>query len=82
MHSRNINGQQIKYSSNALDTVSDIDSLKAPLYPTVSILSEDTRVWCRFCEADIVYRDRAVVGAPKGVRVYCLDGSLLLDEND
>ena len=78
----NINGQQIKYSSNALDTVSDIDSLKAPLYPTVSILSEDTRVWCRFCEADIVYRDRAVVGAPKGVRVYCLDGSLLLDEND
>ena len=78
----NINGQQIKYSSNALETVSDIDSLKAPLYPTVSLLSEDTRVWCRFCEADIVYRDRAVIGAPKGVRVYCLDGSLLLDEND
>ena len=78
----NINGQQIKYSSDALDSVSDIDSLKAPLYPTVSLLSEDTRVWCRFCEADIVYRDRAVVGAPKGVRVYCLDGSLLLDEND
>ena len=78
----NINGQQSKYSSNALDTVSDIDSLKAPLYPTVSLLSEDTRVWCRFCEADIVYRDRGVVGAPKGVRVYCLDGSLLLDEND
>jgi hypothetical protein len=39
-------------------------------------------VWCRFCEADIVYRSRSTVGAPPGVRVYCLDGSLLLDEKD
>jgi hypothetical protein len=78
----NINGHQSKYTSNALDSVSDIDSLKAPLYPTVSLLSEDTRVWCRFCEADIVFRDRAVIGAPKGSRVYCLDGSLLFDEKD
>lgn len=78
----NINGHQNKFSSNALDTVGDIDSMKAPLYPTVSLLSEDTRVWCRFCEADIVYRERSVIGAPKGVRVYCLDGSLLLDEQD
>jgi hypothetical protein len=78
----NINGHQSKYSSNALDTVSDIDSMQAPLYPTVSLLSDDTRVWCRFCEADIVFRERSVIGAPKGVRVYCLDGSLLLDEKD
>lgn len=78
----NINGRQSKYSAHALDNVRDIDSSKAPLYPTVSLLTEDTRVWCRFCEADIVYRDRAVIGAPKGVRVYCLDGSLLLDEKD
>ena len=78
----NVDGHRSKFTSNALDTISSIDSLNAPLYPTVSLLSEDTRVWCRFCEADIVFRDRAVIGAPKGARVYCLDGSLLLDEKD
>ena len=36
----------------------------------------------RFCEADIVYRSRSTIGAPPGVRVYCLDGSLLMDEKD
>ena len=78
----NVNGQQSKFASDALDSVTDVISLKTPLYPTVSLLSADTRVWCRFCEADIVYRSRSTVGAPPGVRVYCLDGSLLLDEHD
>ena len=78
----NVNGQQSKFAADALDSVTDVISLKTPLYPTVSLLSADTRVWCRFCEADIVYRSRSTIGAPAGVRVYCLDGSLLLDEKD
>lgn len=49
------------------------------LFPSVSVLSEGTRVWCRFCEADILYRSRRSIGAPGGVKIYCLDGSKLLD---
>ena len=43
----NVNGQQSKFAAHALDSVADIISLKTPLYPTVSLLSGDTRVWCR-----------------------------------
>lgn len=78
----NVNGQPCKYPADALDSVHGIVALKTPLYPTVSLLSEDTRVWCRFCEADIVYRSRKIIGAPPGAKVYCVDGSLLLDEKD
>lgn len=53
----------------------------ARLFPTVSLLSENTRVWCRFCEADIVTRSRCNIGAPPGTKVYCLDGSVLLEEH-
>ena len=65
----------------AAEAMSAVSSGDSPLFPTISLLSQDTRVWCRFCEADIVYRSRAALGAPPGVRVYCLDGSLLLDES-
>ena len=75
----NINGKLSRYGDDALAAATGILSLKAPLYPTVSLLSEDTRVWCRFCEADIVYRQRGLIGAPPEARVYCLDGSLLID---
>jgi hypothetical protein len=78
----NINGRESKFSSDAVESLHDTVSMKTPLYPTISISSKDTRVWCRFCEADIVCKIRDVIGAPKGVRVYCLDGSLLLNEND
>jgi hypothetical protein len=78
----NINGKLSMFPHEAYESMSDIVSLKAPLYPTVSLLSENTRVWCRFCEADIVYRSREAIGAPTGVPIYCLDGSLLFDSNE
>jgi hypothetical protein len=78
----NVNGVPAHFPSQAINLASDIAALNAPLYPTVSLLSEDTRVWCRFCEADIVYRSRYAIGAPPHAKVYCLDGSLLLDEDD
>ena len=78
----NVNGKLSVFPHEAYESMSDIVSLKAPLYPTVSLLTENTRVWCRFCEADIVYRSRESIGAPKGVPIYCLDGSLLFDSNE
>ena len=78
----NVNGKLSVFSHEAYESMSDIVSLKAPLYPTVSLLTENTRVWCRFCEADIVYRSRESIGAPTGVPIYCLDGSLLFDSNE
>jgi len=78
----NVNGKVIELTEQANEATSDIATLSTPIFPTISIMSQDTRVWCRFCEADIVYRKRRAIGAPPGVRVYCLDGSLLLNEDD
>jgi len=76
-----VNGRPATVSSSATEAALSVSSNEAPLYPTISLLSQDTRVWCRFCEADMVYRSRAALQAPPGVRVYCLDGSLLLNES-
>ena len=75
-----IEHEALEASSNTL--LHDIVELNTPLFPTVGIFSMDTRVWCRFCEADIVYRSREAIGAIEGVRVYCLDGSVLLQDNE
>ncbi|KAJ1418208.1 hypothetical protein B484DRAFT_333882 [Ochromonadaceae sp. CCMP2298] len=77
-----VNGVPFPHDPEAIEAMGEVVRLSTPLYPTVSLFSEDTRVWCRFCEADVVYRSRGAIGAPKGVRVYCLDGSLLLEETD
>ena len=81
----NVNGDVFKLNGPALNSFADAISSnrrstkkETLLYPTVSLLSHDTRVWCRFCEADMVCNSRSVIGAPKGVKVYCLDGSLLI----
>lgn len=78
----NIDGEIVKYPEEAEENVNEIVSYNTPLYPTVSLFSEETRVWCRFCEADIVYRKRENIGAPVNQKVYSLDGSLLLRENE
>lgn len=82
----NINGHPVTYNETVYESFKELsgtsESPVPPLFPTVSLFSEDTRVWCRFCEADIVYRDRTTIRAPPGARVYCLDGSLLLSERE
>jgi hypothetical protein len=77
-----VNGVPFAHTPESTEAMGDVVRLGTPLYPTVSLFSEETRVWCRFCEADVVYRSREAIGAPRGVRVYCLDGSLLLEETD
>ncbi len=76
----NINGEPIQLTAEVSKLTESLSTNENPFYPTVSLFSEDTRVWCRFCEADIVYRSRDSIQAPLGTRVYCLDGSLLLNE--
>ncbi len=77
----NINGVPLVCSQDITVKIQELAGSKLPLYPTVSLFSEETRVWCRFCEADIIYRSRTVMQAPPNVKVYCLDGSLLLNES-
>ena len=79
-----VNGEVVKHSVDAETErcLREVSELQTPLYPTVSLLSEDTCVWGRFSEQDVVYRSRRAIGAPTGVRVYCLDGSLLLEEGE
>ena len=82
----NVNGNLLELTpgaSTGIDSVlSTVLQDHTPLHPTVSLFSETSRMWCRFCESDIVYRRRRQIGAPPGVRVYCLDGSLLLEEDE
>ena len=79
----NINGIPLDFGDEATDAFTSFVEMNVPLYPTVSIISEGTKVWCRFCEEDIVYKTNlAAIGAPVGSRVYCLDGSLLMGEEE
>lgn len=52
------------------------------LYPTVTLHSPGTAVMCRFSLGDIVATTRAAIGAPPGVAVYAIDGSVILSESD
>ncbi|KAG5182183.1 hypothetical protein JKP88DRAFT_186372 [Tribonema minus] len=51
------------------------------LFPTLTLHSPLTQVFCRFCAADMVHATRAQIGAPPGVVVYALDGSVVLDRD-
>jgi hypothetical protein len=76
----NVDGIVIQYSENEYFSAlaEEMKSNHKALYPAVSLLSENTRVWCRFCEADIVYREPQLIGVKPHTRVYCADGSILL----
>jgi hypothetical protein len=78
----NVDGTLLDFSDHAQLAISEITNSSAPLYPTVSITSEGTRVWCRLCEADIVYRTHAAIGSRPGSKVYALDGSVLIDDSN
>lgn len=52
------------------------------LYPTVTLHSPGVAVLSRFSEGDLLSTTRQAIGAPSGVTVYCVDGSVILDETD
>ena len=49
------------------------------LFPTLTLHSSETQVMSRFCADDVLARSREEIGAPPGVTIYCVDGSVLLD---
>ncbi len=53
-------------------------------FPTLTLHSSQTEVLCRFCAEDILATSRSAIGAPRGVTVYAVDGSVLFhdDEDD
>jgi len=83
----NINGCVIPLAeSAAAEQIGDSTlSLVAPkaqeLFPTVTLHSPATCVMCRFSADDLLANSRKEIGAPNGVTVYSVDGSVLLDEN-
>ena len=78
----NMNGRVVDMSPSSQSFIAENirDERNAPqLYAVVSLMSKNCGSWCRFSESDVVYKSRREIGAPVGHRVYCLDGSLLLD---
>jgi hypothetical protein len=57
--------------------------LTEDLYPTVTLQSPGTSVVCRFSSEDVMASTREMIGAPPGVVVYAIDGSVILkDDSD
>ena len=50
------------------------------LFPTVTLHSPATCVMCRFSADDLLANSREEIGAPPGVTIYSVDGSVLLDD--
>ena len=50
------------------------------LYPTVTLQSPATSVVCRFSSEDVMTTTREMIGAPPGVTVYAIDGSVILND--
>merc|ERR1712157_498648 len=50
------------------------------LFPTLTLHSTHTDVMCRFCAEDIGVKCREEIGAPSGVTIYAIDGSVIFGE--
>jgi hypothetical protein len=76
----NVNGTAVHLSPAGVSALrSWFDGLGGTeMFPAVSLLTKNTGAWCRFCESDVRFRLRSLIGAPEGVPVYCLDGSVLI----
>lgn len=75
----NVNGTALELDERASEAVEEMlrssGAQSIALYPTVSLMSPNVRVWCRFSDADILHRKASAIGAPDGAKVYGLDGS-------
>lgn len=77
--------QQQQHLNSTTPNNSSIIPLFVPreeeLYPTLTLHSPDTQVLCRFCAEDILARSRMEIGAPEGVTIYAVDGSVLFSDD-
>ena len=56
--------------------------LEEELFPTLTLHSPATQVMCRFSSEDVIETARERIGAPRGVTVYAVDGSVLLNQDE
>jgi hypothetical protein len=75
-------------SSDAQDEESyDVPTISLPvprnqeLFPTVTLHSPATCVMCRFNSEDLLAGSRSEIGAPDGVTVFAVDGSVIIDSS-
>lgn len=77
-----VNGMPVLLDATDGHPGGDVTPLFIPkdddIYPTLTLHSPSTQVLGRFCAADILHPHRSLVGAPLGVPVYALDGSVIL----
>eukprot|EP00934_Nitzschia_sp_Nitz4_P004589 Nitzschia sp. Nitz4//scaffold58_size112336//12487//14775//NITZ4_004016-RA/size112336-processed-gene-0.59-mRNA-1//1//CDS//3329554938//4579//frame0 len=52
------------------------------LFPTVTLHSPGTAVMSRFSAGDVVASSRSIIGAPEGVTIYAVDGSVIFDADE
>lgn len=52
------------------------------LYPTVTLQTPTTAVMCRFSSEDALASSRECIGAPPGVTVYAVDGSVMFEDHE
>jgi len=77
MHSHELNPR-----STPENTLRLLVPREQEIFPTVTLNSTNTQVMCRFSSEDIRALKRESIGAPRGVTVYAVDGSVLFDESD
>ena len=63
-------------------TLESLVPMEEELFPTLTLHSSSTQVMCRFSSEDILAEVRTQIGAPLGVTVYSVDGSVLFDDNE
>ena len=63
-------------------TLQSLVPMEEELFPTLTLHSSSTQVMCRFSSEDILAEFRTQIGAPLGVTVYSVDGSVLFDDNE
>jgi len=76
-----------RYNSTSVDgELKPVISMLVPkgeeLYPTLTLHSSNTDVLCRFSTADVLAKSRDAIGAPDGVTIYGIDGSILFDDDE
>lgn len=92
----NVNGNVIPPVKCSMDRAADdhqnedtydVPTLSLPvprnqeLFPTVTLHSPATCVMCRFNSEDLLAVSRAEIGAPDGVTVFAVDGSIIIDSS-
>ena len=77
MHSYNIPSH-----SSPENTLQLLVPREQEIFPTLTLHSGHTQVMCRFSREDIRATSRESIGAPRGVTVYAVDGSVLFDDSE